>query len=149
MSVPELVPDPPPSEPSPASIPRGEPGPFAEIPTPQPGEDPREREPQRALVIALVILLTIVLLALFAQLRTRAALESQVSALELEVAQTRAAVASYQSRFERVRDEVGELVTRIGALSSLVAPPVLPRGDSVEWIEDPGGEPQITAPAAE
>ena len=152
MSVPELVPDPTPSEPTAPSISGQEPSPFAKVGTPKPGENPQAQEPNRPLVIALVILLTITLLALFSQMRTTAALETQVSALRADVAKAQAVVASYQGRFERVRDEVGELVTRIGALSSLVAPPVLPEGDSVAPTEEEDADAELQnslPPAAE
>lgn len=96
----------------------------------KPDADAWEQKPNRALVIALVILLTITVLTLVSQMRTTAALEEQVSALAVEAAHARAAVASYQTRFQLVRDEVGELVTRIGALNSLVAPPALSAGVS-------------------
>jgi len=113
----------------------------------------RQQQPGRTLVIALVILLTMTFLSLVSELRTTAALEEQVSALETEIAKAQAAVSSYQTRFELVRDEVGELVTRIGALNSLIAPPVLPAGDSGDLSDDsiPGsaGDPVGAAPVGE
>lgn len=147
MSVPEIARDPTPSEPGardaldavPRPIGRHEPIQSTlhdpdDLDEPRdPGEHRQPREPggslqqpasRRTLVIALVILLTLTLLTVFSQLRTTAALEAQVATLEGEVAQAQAAVASYRSRFTLVRDEVAGLVTRIGALSSLVASPV-------------------------
>ncbi|MBW2293627.1 MAG: hypothetical protein JRG94_15140 [Deltaproteobacteria bacterium] len=113
----------------------------------------RQEQPGRTLVIALVILLSMTFLSLVSELRTTAALEEQVSALETEVAKAQAAVSSYQTRFELVRDEVGELVTRIGALNSLIAPPVLPADDSDDLSNDsiPGsaGDPASAAPVGE
>ena len=77
-------------------------------------------EGSRTLVIALGILLAVLLLTLLSQIRANAVLENQVSELEAEVTRAQDAVSRYQTRFELVRDEVGELVTRVGGLSRLV-----------------------------
>lgn len=169
MAVPEIVPDPTPN--NAAASASDEPrdavpqpirahGPSASPSTPSSSSTPdesaggvREQKPGRALVIALVILLSMTFLSLLSELRTTAALQEQVSALEAEVAKAQATVSSYQTRFELVRDEVGELVTRIGALNSLIAPPVLPAGDSDDLSNDsiPGsaGDPAGAAPVGE
>ncbi len=115
----------------------------------KPDADAWEQKPNRALVIALVILLTITVLTLVSQMRTTAALEEQVSALAVEVAHARAAVASYQTRFQLVRDEVGELVTRIGALNSLVTPQVLSAGVSDDLSDTSSADPAGTGLTAE
>ena len=138
MSVPEIIRDPTPSElPAreapdtvPSPIRRHEPIQSTLNDPAEPrdsGEHRQPREPggnlqqpasRRTLVIALVILLTLSLFTLLSQLRTTAALEAQVATLESEVAQARAAVASYQSRFVLVRDEVAGFWSRPRAKSS-------------------------------
>jgi hypothetical protein len=75
-------------------------------------------------------------LSLIDQTRRAAALENQVAALEAEVAGAQAAVAAYQTRFMQVREEVGGLARRIGALGSLVTREVLPGA-----VSEPASEP--------
>lgn len=89
-----------------------------------PAKGSRSAEGSRTLVIALGVLLAVLLLTLLSQIRANAVLENQVSLLESEVATAQDAVSRYQARFELVRDEVGELVTRVGGLSRLVTVPI-------------------------
>lgn len=100
------------------------------------GEEAKEPGSNRGLVIVLVIALVAAGLSLVDQTRRAAALENQVAALEAEVAGAQAAVAAYQTRFMQVREEVGGLARRIGALGSLVTREVLPGA-----VSEPASEP--------
>lgn len=55
-----------------------------------------------------------------------AALEANVAALESEVARAEASVTAHEVRLESVRAEVGDLLSRVGALNSLVSSDVVP-----------------------
>jgi outer membrane murein-binding lipoprotein Lpp len=80
----------------------------------------------RLLVAGLVIALVLTGLALFDQTRKVTQLAGEVAVLEAEVAMAASEVQAYETRFQQVRGAVGELVSRVGQLSSLVAGDVLP-----------------------
>jgi hypothetical protein len=73
-----------------------------------------------------VIALVLTGLALFDQTRKVTQLAGEVAVLEAEVAMAASEVQAYETRFQQVRGAVGELVSRVGQLSSLVAGDVLP-----------------------
>ncbi len=108
------------------------------------GAAAKEPGSNRVLVIVLGIALVAAGLALVDQTRRAAAHEKQVAALEAEVAGAQAAVAAYQTRFMQVRDEVGALARRIGALNSLVTREVLPGA-----VSDAASEPASATAAPE
>ena len=131
MVRPVLVPDS-----VPAELNAPESGDTSELISPEPqspqpagsSTNSEARKNSRVLVVVLAIALLATGLALVEQSRRAALLESEIVVLEAEVTAAASAVEAYQIRFEQVRGEVGALVSRVGALRSLVEPDVVPAG---------------------
>ena len=69
-------------------------------------------------------------LALAIQSRRAGILAGEVAVLNAEVTAATSAIEAYQIRFLQVRSEVGDLVSRVSVLKSLVARDVVPTGIS-------------------
>ena len=89
---------------------------------------PEARKHSRVLVVVLATLLLATGLALIEQSRRAEVLAREIDLLKAEVTAAASAVEAYQIRFEQVRREVGDLVSRVGALSGLVERDVVPVG---------------------
>lgn len=92
------------------------------------GASPPRPGPSRWSVAAIVLLVIVLLwtgINLRGEIRARQALEAHVGVLESEVARAQASVEAYETRLEVVRDEVGDLVSRVGTLNRLVTSEVM------------------------
>lgn len=89
-----------------------------------PEEEPARESRFSKLVLLVIVVLLVALFWTGFNLRSEtlksAALEANVATLEAEVAQAEATVSAHQERLDGVRVEVGELLSRVGSLNSLV-----------------------------
>lgn len=133
MAEPQLVPDSDAFEPQAPTADEAKETPSpAPHPPLQAGPIPNDgvHTPRRLLVVGLVIALVVTGLALAIQSRRAGILAGEVAVLNAEVTAATRATEAYQIRFLQVRSEVGDLVSRVSALKSLVARDVVPAGIS-------------------
>lgn len=89
-------------------------------PADQPSREATFSKPSLLVIAVLAVALLWTAFSLRSETLKSAALEANVTVLEAEVAQVEASVSAHQERLESVRNDVGELLARVGALNSLV-----------------------------